>query len=488
MERNVTPRPNSGIKRIVVVLISLAALGAALGAGYLLGSGGSSIIEIQPSASFDAGAEGPVSRDLDMMQAALRSTAEGILPAVVSVEVVENVQRRVPSNRSPFDFFFDNNRTPREEQQEGIGSGVIVSRDQESVYILSNYHVVGDADEILVTLFDGREFNGELAGSDPGRDLAIVRVITDEEMPLAEIGDSDGLQVGDIVMAVGSPLGFRSTVTQGIVSALGRESTGNSRVAGFTDYIQTDAAINPGNSGGALVNTRGEVVGINTWIASSSGGSVGIGFAVPINNARLDEIIADGGISYGWLGVLSGDTGDNSGSLVSSVVLDSPADRSGLLPGDLITAVDQREIENSRQLTTSIGRLPPETEIEVFVTRGGEDISISVTLGTRPDDASFSGQTRRIWPGFSVAEIDDSMRRRFNLGRNDGSIMISAVVDGSRAETTGLLRGDIIVAVNQRRVANLDDLYAEINSADAGQEISLQVLRNGTRFILILEQ
>jgi serine protease Do len=492
MERNVTPQGRSGLRNITIVLISLIALSLALGTGYLIGAGGSrTVIEIQSSTAPENGDGSAAARDLDMMQAALRSSAEDILPAVVSVEVVDIVEQRIPSIRSPFDFFFGNrdNAEPREERQEGIGSGVIVSRDGDSAYVLSNYHVVGQADEIRLTLYDGREFSGELAGSDPGRDLAMIRFISNEQLPLARIGDSDELRVGDIVMAVGSPLGFRSTVTRGIVSALGRESSDNSRIAGYTDYIQTDAAINPGNSGGALVNSRGEVVGINTWIASSSGGSMGIGFAVPINNARLEEIISEGGISYGWLGVLSGDGGENSGSLISSIILDSPADQAGLLPGDLIIAVDDREIENSRQLTTAIGRLEPGVLSQISIIRYGQAIDVPVTLGVRPEDGQFQEQSRRIWPGFSVAQIEDSMRRQLNLSRNDGSLMISAVVPGSRAETAGLQRGDIILSVNGNEVEEIDELYAELNSthSDGAPGSVFQVLRNGTRFSLRIE-
>ena len=223
-------------------------------------------------------------------QQVFRDTAQKVLPSVVEVETVETV--RVPQGgmTSPFEFFFGrpdprggNQGNEREFEQRGLGSGIIVRRDGDKVYVLTNNHVAGDADKINLTLNDGRTFQGDLVGTDPNKDLALVVFETEETVPVAEMGDSDTVQVGDLVMAVGNPLGFESTVTSGMVSAIGRQVPERTGLPILTDYIQTDAAINRGNSGGPLVNLDGEVIGINTWIASQSGGSIGLGFSIPIN-------------------------------------------------------------------------------------------------------------------------------------------------------------------------------------------------------------
>ena len=227
-------------------------------------------------------------------QQQFRTVASQTLPVVVEVNVVNRVTQRVGD--SPLDFFFGNPRggqQEREFEQPGMGSGVIVARDGTAVYVLTNHHVAGEADEIELVLSDGRSFEAEIVGSDALMDLALVTFETREEVPIAPLGDSSALMAGDWVFAVGNPLGFESTVTSGIISAVGRRPAVGSQISGLTDYIQTDAAINQGNSGGALVNLAGEVVGVNTWIASQSGGSIGLGFAIPINNAKraIDEFI-----------------------------------------------------------------------------------------------------------------------------------------------------------------------------------------------------
>ncbi|MFQ3621654.1 MAG: trypsin-like peptidase domain-containing protein, partial [Spirochaetales bacterium] len=258
---------------------------------------------------------------LETYQSALRRVAQRTLPVVVEIQVVEVVRQPRPVFDlfgNPFEFFFGpqdrNQRTPRNQPQErefrrqGLGSGVIVQRNGNTVYVLTNNHVAGNASEIKISLHDGREFDGKLVGTDPRRDLALLSFETKETVPIAELGDSDTVQVGDFAIAVGNPLGFESTVTFGIVSAVGRKAQPGMDIGNFTDFIQTDAAINPGNSGGALVNIYGQVIGINTWIASQSGGNIGLGFAIPINNAKkvINDIIAKGSVEYGWLGVNSG--------------------------------------------------------------------------------------------------------------------------------------------------------------------------------------
>ena len=249
---------------------------------------------------------------LRSFQDATRQVAGQVLPVVVEIDTISEVERR--NIQSPLEFFFgrpDSNNDDDESRpllQRGLGSGIIVRRTGNDVYVLTNEHVIGNATEITVTLYDGREYRAELVGGDENRDLALVRFQTTEEVPVATLGDSQDVQVGDLVFAVGNPLGFASTITSGIVSAVERDGPVGSNGPLLTNYIQTDAAINRGNSGGPLVNLDGEVVGINTWIASRSGGSIGLGFAIPINNASraIDQIIATGRVEYGWLGVNMG--------------------------------------------------------------------------------------------------------------------------------------------------------------------------------------
>jgi len=247
---------------------------------------------------------------LEQIQYSFREVAQEALPVVVEINTIDVITQRIPRTQSPWDFFFGpspdrGDSEEREFRQPGLGSGVIVHRTNGKIYVLTNNHVAGEAEEISISLHDGREFKGKLVGTDPRRDLAVVMFETREEIPIASLGDSNTLEVGDLVLAVGNPFGFESTITMGIISAVGREADLGTSVASLTDYIQTDASINPGNSGGALVNLRGEVVGINTWIASRTGSSAGLGFAVPINTAKktVDEILTKGRVEYGWLGV-----------------------------------------------------------------------------------------------------------------------------------------------------------------------------------------
>jgi serine protease Do len=306
------------------------------------------------------------------LQQAFRNVSSDVLPVVVEIDVVEVVQRQ----NTQFDmgqFFFGmpspEGQAPQKFERAALGSGVIVEQRGKNVYILTNNHVVGNASEIKVTLYDGRVFEAELVGTDPNKDLALISFETKESIPIAKLGDSSELQVGDWVLAVGNPLGFESTVTQGIISAKSRKEGPDNN--GFTDYLQTDAAINSGNSGGALVNLDGEVVGINTWIASQSGGSIGLGFAIPINNAKkaIDDFIDKGSVEYGWLGVHMGTLSENiaesmdlknkEGAFVFNVYQDSPAMKGGLQPGDLITSINNQTIKTGNDLISIIANDSP---------------------------------------------------------------------------------------------------------------------------------
>ena len=411
----------------------------------------------------------------------------------VEIDVVNVVKAALPTKSSPFNFFFgprNPNDQPKEQEfrQEGLGSGVLVKRAGQSIYVLTNNHVVGEAEEINVSLTDGRSYAATLVGTDTKKDLALVTFKTDEEVPVAELGDSDTLQVCDWVLAVGSPLGFHSTVTEGIVSAIGRESLPGSEIASFTDYIQTDAAINQGNSGGALVDIHGRVVGINSWIASTSGENIGLGFAIPINNAKsaIEDFITKGKVSYGWLGINMGTLSrqeaeslygnDVQGAFVYGVFQGSPAEQAGILPGDIIVAVNSEKIDDSTHLLLIVGNLTPGTTADFSILRDKQHLSRKVRISERKSE-----QASHLWPGLSVVQITPELRLRLELPRNTGSVIVGAVAKGGPANVAGLQAGDIVRGVNDHRIASVADFYHPVNEPDT-KELMFEVTRQGSEY------
>jgi serine protease Do len=429
------------------------------------------------------------------LQSTFRRVAGEVLPVVVEINVVEVVERRAPE--SPFDFFFGRSSEPREFRRPGLGSGVVVRRTGDTVYVLTNNHVVGDADEISVRFVDGREFDAELVGTDARTDLALVSFETTEEIPVAELGDSDELQVGDFVLAVGNPLGFEGTVTSGIVSAVGRRPEPNSSISVFTDFIQTDASINPGNSGGGLANLSGEIVGINTWIASQGGGSVGLGFAIPINVAKraIDDFITRGRVVYGWLGVLAEDPApqrfpgvaealeveDENGVLITNVYRGSPADRAGLRPGDFVTAIDDDNVSDLIDLQRIVGSIPPGETRRFEVVRAGDEVLLSVRVEELPESGDRAGPDD-IWPGFYAFELTDSIRRRLRASTSLSGAVIANVISGSHADRVGFENGDVVTRVGATNVRNVADLYRALGEESGS--LRVRVWRRGTVIVL----
>ena len=484
------------LSSVLAVLIALLAFSTVFASGRTESSEMSDSIFSEPAAPAVSQDQGVGT--LIEMQNSFRSVAQKVLPVVVEVDVVDVVTRTTGDRMSPFNFFSrprgqDDSSTPQEFRRAGLGSGVIVYRSNGSVYVLTNYHVAGEADEISVTLYDGRKFNAALVGGDAKRDLALLVIETDEDIPVAELGDSSTLMVGDWALAIGNPYGFEATVTAGIVSAIHREtaSAGGGGMT-YTDYIQTDAAINQGNSGGALVNIYGQVVGINTWIASPSGGSIGIGFAIPINNAKkvVEDLIRDGEIRYGWLGITVGDAnesyrkdlniGEEKGGFVFGVIDGSPADKAGILAGDFITKIGDTKIDSMENLIVTVANLGPGTELVFEMIRGGEKISTDVTIAVRDDERLESGKDK-VWPGFSAVTLTDELRERFQIPEGAGNIVVSGVDENSAAAVAGLRRGDIISSMNGRALDDVSDVYEIVNDS-ASKSFALELTRNGQDF------
>ncbi|RZL63228.1 MAG: trypsin-like serine protease [Variovorax sp.] len=317
----------------------------------------------------------------------LSAAAKKASPAVVSINTSKAAQRNPRSNDPWFRFFFGDQGA--DQPQVGLGSGVIVSPDG---YILTNNHVVEGADEIDVTLNDGRHARGKVIGTDPDTDLAVLKIELDK-LPIIVLGNSDGMLVGDQVLAIGNPFGVGQTVTSGIVSALGRNQLG---INTFENFIQTDAAINPGNSGGALIDVEGNLQGINTAIYSRSGGSMGIGFAIPVSTAKqvLEDIVKEGKVTRGWIGVepneLSPELAEtfgvkaDKGVIITGVLQNGPAAKSGIRPGDVITGVGDKTTNSVQELLTAVAGLKPGTASRFAIQRGSDKMELDVTPGLRP--------------------------------------------------------------------------------------------------------
>ena len=411
---------------------------------------------------------------VESMQTVFNSIAEKVLPSVVEINTISIRSQSTQSfNGIPWEFFFGPRdvqpNQEREYRTEGLGSGIIVRYIDGTYYVITNNHVVEGANEISITTKDGKEYPAELVGSDERKDLALVSFKTTDYYPLAVLGDSDTALVGHWAVAIGNPLGqqFSFSVTQGIISAVGRTGGPGGTI---NDFIQTDAAINQGNSGGPLINIRGEVIGINTWIASNnSGGNVGLGFAIPINNVKrtVDEFIETGSISYGWLGVsllepgrdIIADLGLENirGALATQVFLGSPAANGGIRPGDYITHVNGREARNVTSLQNLVGELRAGESAVFTVVRDRQSIDIRVRIEARTDQVA--SDNRRLWPGASVVPLTDQLRQSLNLDRNANGLVVTQITLGSPADVMGLRQGDRIISVNGEAIIDIAAFY-----------------------------
>jgi len=493
-----------------IALVSLAAavvIGGAL--AWVVGSGGHTVLGAgSPVTLRIAGSSpaGPVN-----LNEGFSAVVEPLLPAVVNIstsKVVKSSQRgENPFSNDPFfRQFFGNpfggdgeEQQPREQREHSLGSGVIVNPDG---YILTNNHVVEGASDVQVTLSDKRQLKAKVIGTDPRTDIAVLKIPA-SNLATVTIGDSTKAKVGDIVLAIGDPFGIGETVTMGIVSAKGRRDLRLEGPEGYEDFIQTDASINPGNSGGALVNTRGELIGINTAIISNGGGgNQGIGFAVPVNMARtvMEQILKTGKVTRGFLGVSIQEVTPDlakafnlpsaEGALVGDVTPDSPGAKAGLQKGDVITALNGQKVSDYHDLRLRISQTAPNTAVKLEVYRNGQKQEMSATLSEFPEKAQAAantpgqGETPAL-EGVQVENLTSEITQQLNLPSGTHGVIITRVDPDSTAAETGLQRGDVIQEVNRKAVNNVEQFRAAVRGA-SNQPLLLLVNRGGnTQYVVI---
>ena len=430
--------------------------------------------------------------------------AEKASPAVVNIRIEKTIKSRGPGSRqfqrdpwgreSPFKDFFERffgEEAPREFKQPSVGSGFIIDK---SGYVVTNNHVIENADKIVVKLDDDNEFDAKIVGRDPNTDLALLKVEAGKDLPFIKLGDSKKLKIGQWVVAIGSPFGLERTVTAGIVSAKGRVIGSGP----YDDFIQTDASINPGNSGGPLLNMDGEVVGINTAIIASA---TGIGFAIPISLAEgiIAQLKSEGEVTRGWLGVAIQDLTaemaeyygleDRKGVLVADVFKGDPADLAGIRPKDIILEVNNQKIETSRQLTGMIAGLKVGEVAKVEVFRDRKVKTFSIKLAKRDDSklraqGAPRGRQEEEELGIRVAELTDEMAQRFNIEDMTGVVVI-AVASGSSGAEAGVQVGDIIKEINHRVIESVEDYKTALDKVEDGESANFFIWRRNAGFLVI---
>lgn len=462
---------------------------------------------MQPCAAEQSGEPAPM-----MTVPNFTEIAKKLMPVTVHIsttKIIKARRRAMPQMQGPFgdqdqfrDFFGDEffrhffgDMPNRDYKQQGLGSGFILDRDG---YILTNNHVVEGADEIKVTLFNKKEYDGNVVGRDEKTDIALIKIKEPNgDLPVAALGDSDSLEVGEWVLAIGNPFGLQETVTQGIVSAKWRKIGAGP----YDDFIQTDASINPGNSGGPLFNLQGKVVGINTMIYSPSGGNVGIGFAIPINIVRkvVTQLKEKGRVIRGWLGVVvqkvtpelaeSFGIKEGKGALVADVDREGPAAKAGIASGDVILEFDGREIKEMEDLPLLVAETEVGRTVPVVVMRNGKKKNISVKIGEMKEQqeqhASAQGDKQDI--GITVQAVTPEMAQRYGLTRREG-VIITQVDPGGPAEEAGLRPGDIIQEINRAAIKTVGDYTSAIRKVKAGDNILFLVKRGQSALWIVVRQ
>lgn len=436
---------------------------------------------------------------------AIVGVAENTKSTVVTVTVTQTVEARP----NPLSRFFGNPRSqePEQYQREGQGSGIIVS---EEGYILTNNHVVENADEVEVRLFNEQKYTAEVIGTDPRTDIAVLKIDDSADLDVIKLGNSDKTRVGELVLAIGNPLqsGLDQSVSMGIISAKNRTIGIIEQGAGYESFLQTDAAINPGNSGGPLVNMDGELIGINTAIASRSGGSEGIGFAVPVEIAKrvMKSIIKNGRVVRGYLGIELGGEVDNTmakaldldksyGIIVGDVEDGGPADKAGLQEDDVIQTINGESVKNWGSLRTAIGTSSPGTEITLGVYRDGNKKEITVTLGEMPDELATNQQPQTQEQnldktlGFQVQNLTPNIAQKLGLSQNQDGVIVAQISQQSEAYRQGLRQGDVITEVDRQTVENASDFKQAINSLMEQDEdvVLLRIIRGESSQLIAFE-
>ena len=447
--------------------------------------------------------DGPITRDLKL-GTSFAPIVKKVAPSVVKVSITAKASESrmaMPDN----DFFrrFFGNEDPfgsgrgRSFLEHGLGSGVIVSPDG---YILTNNHVVNNAGEIQVSLNDGREFTAKVVGTDQKTDVALIK-IKGENLPALKLTDSDKVEVGDVVLAIGNPFGIGQTVTEGIVSAKNRATSGEMD----EDFIQTDAAINPGNSGGALVDTEGRLVGINSAILTRSGGNQGIGFAVPSNLCRwvMESLVKNGRVDRGYLGVVIQNItpelakafklDGTKGALVSDVATGGAAEAAGLKSGDVIAQLNGKPVEDVSQFKIHVAETAPGSKISLLVNRNGETRNFDVTLKSTPDSRTAktmekgNAKHEEALAGVGVADLDQSIRNELNIPANVQGAVVTEVSPDSAAYEAGLRNGDVITEINHQPVRNAQDAIAETNKPPGDQTLVKIWSKGGSHYLTVDE-
>jgi len=484
---------------IALALVIGGATGTSLGKHELFATTG----ETRPAAEISTDNE-----NKSLLPTTFAPVVEKVIPSVVSI--FSSSRKMTTDNRNSdllnedplFRRFFGDQwpgaqtLIPRERQTRSMGSGVIISSDG---YVVTNDHVVDGATDIKVSLSDKREYSARVVGTDGKTDLAVLK-IDQTGLPALTLADSSKVQVGDVVLAVGNPFGVGQAVSMGIVSATGRGGLG---LEDYEDFIQTDAAINPGNSGGALVNGEGRLIGINTAILSRSGGNQGVGFAIPINMVRniTDQIIHGGKVSRAFLGVMIQPVtpdlakffklGKSEGALISDVNPNSPAEHAGLKVGDVVTKVDDRSVVDSRALQLIIGEMAPGRNIRLTLVRDGNERQYPVTLGEQPGDRKeIAGAGRgtsadRILDGVALEPLTPEFSRQYGIGRNTEGVAVRRIDPDSAAAQAGLQQGDVILEVNRKPVATVEQLNRYINEGTTDTALLFVNHDGRTRYVVI---
>jgi serine protease Do len=436
--------------------------------------------------------------------AIIKQVSPSVVKVATTVKARPAAMPDFPGSDLPFfRRFFGEENPPgaqprfRMPPQHGLGSGVIVSKDG---YIVTNNHVVDGADSVSISLQDGRELEAKVVGRDPKTDLAVLKVEAGD-LPFVTLADTDRIEVGDVVLAIGNPFGIGQTVTMGIISATGRATLG----LDYEDFIQTDAAINPGNSGGALVDTQGRLVGINTAILSRSGGNQGIGFAIPANLAHsvMDSLIKDGKVTRGYLGVMIQDVTpalakqfqlkDDQGALVGDVVPKGPADRAGLRAGDVIVNFNGKPVQDSRRLKFDVAATAPGKTVPVQVLRDGSRKTLQVTVRELPGDEKLAQTTPAdskdtgTMNGVGVADLDARTRREIGAPASLQGALVTSVEEGSPAAEAGLRPGDVIVELNRQPVRGADDAVRLTENAKDKVTLVRVWSQGGSRYVVVDE-